>query len=87
MLSQLTKVNSNEKHHQILIHRRHLNPIIDSIALNNTIYDFTKKDQLVNAIIRKKQTKIDLVRYLYAVYIFPTISIFTKVIANNNFST
>ena len=65
----------------------YLNPIIDSIALNNTIHNFTKKDQLVNTIIRKKQIKIDLARYLHAACMFPTISTFIKVIANNNFLT
>ena len=62
-----------------------LNTIVDSNLFDKSIEDYAKKNQKVNVIICKKQTKIDLVHYLYAVYIFPTISIFIKAISSNNF--
>ena len=45
-----------------------------------------KKECKLNVIIRKKNTKIKLAKYLYAAYLYLSISAFIKAIASNNFS-
>ena len=62
-----------------------MNSIIESNIIDNTIEQLNKKEYKLNIIIRKKETKIDLVKYLHTAYLYPTISTFTKAIANNNF--
>ena len=46
-----------------------------------------KEKQSLNVIIRKKQTKIDLVRYLHACCFSPVISTWLKAIENKHFTT
>ena len=48
---------------------------------------YTKKDEKVNVIIRKKQTKVDLAKYKYACYMYLIISTFANAIVKNNFIT
>ena len=62
-----------------------MNTLIENNIINTTVNQLDKKKEKLNVIIRKKETKAQLAKYLYAVYSYPTISTFTKAIANNNF--
>ena len=53
--------------------------------ISSTINKIHKKEHEANIIIKKKETKIELVKYLHATCGYPTINTFTKAIVNNNF--
>ena len=54
---------------------------------NDQYLDQQLKDQSINVIMRKKQTKVDLAKYHHATCMSLTITTFTKAISNNNFIT
>ena len=58
--------------------------LIDNIILS-TINKLYKKEHKVNVIIRKKEIKIELVKYLHIICGYLTINTFIKAIVNNNF--
>ena len=66
-----------------------MNCLIKDNLTNNIIFSIInklyKKEHKVNVIIKKKETKIELVKYLHATCGYPTINTFTKAIVNNNF--
>ena len=64
-----------------------LNNLIDNTILDKMIEGYTKKDEKANVIIRKRQTKVNLTKYLYACYMYLIISTFVKAIVKNNFIT
>ena len=55
--------------------------------IDQLIQEFTSKDNKANVIIKKKQTKVTLARYLHACCLSPPITTFSKAISNNNFIT
>ena len=58
---------------------------LNNDIISSTINKLHKKEHKANVIIRKKETKIELTKYLHTTYGYPTINIFMKAIANNNF--
>ena len=64
-----------------------MDKLIESNKVDHSINHFVKKDKQVNVIIKKKKIRMELAKYLYATYLYPLISTFTKAIANNNFSS
>lgn len=60
---------------------------ISSPNIDDLIEEFAKRDSKSNIIIRQKQSKQDLARYLHATCLSPTVSTFTTAIANNNFAS
>ena len=58
-----------------------------SINLQQLLNEYKEKDHQVNVIIKQKQSKQDLARYLHAACFSPTKVTFTAAISNNNFSS
>ena len=86
------KSNSNTKYFKYH-HIAHPLQAIGNLAVCNAFQqdldrlNMPLKNQSMNMILRKKQTKVDLAKYLHVVYMYLLVSTFVKVIANNNFST
>ena len=72
-------------HHEIPQHLQSIEPLIKSNIDDATIKKFTKNDHKLNVIIRKKQTKRELAKYLHASCLSPPITTFVKSIKTNTF--
>ena len=70
-----------------ILYKQKLTSDIQTPDLDSLIKEYTSRDNKVNVIIRKKQSKQDLARYLHAACLHPTVTSFTKAIAKNNFSS
>ena len=70
-----------------ILYKQKLTSDIQTPDLDSLIKEYTLRDNKVNVIIRKKQSKQDLARYLHAACLHPTVTSFTKAIAKNNFSS
>ena len=80
----------NKKHRKVTVKRsKTLSDTIDCTIqeLEKIITDTSNLNQKVNVIIRKKQSKRELVQYLHATCLSPTISTFIAAIQKNNFSS
>ena len=75
--SNKTKSRSLKNNIKLLQFFSHIDSIIESNIFDNTIEQLNKKEYKLNIIIRKKKTKINLAKYLYAAYLY---------LANHNFS-
>jgi len=60
---------------------------LSSESLQQLLDEYKAKDHQVNVIIRKKQSKQDLAKYLHAACFSPTKAAFTAAISKNNFSS
>ena len=71
--------------HSIPKFMKALDPMVDQNKFYLTIDKHIKKQHKANVIIRKKQSKVELVRYLHATCLSPTPSTFIRAISNNRF--
>ena len=62
-----------------------LNPIVEQNQFDHIIDSHNKVQNKINVIIRKKQSKQELVQYLHAACMSLTLSTFIKAIKNNYF--
>ena len=62
-----------------------LNPIVDDNHFEDIISQTTRNNHQVNVILRKKQPKVTLAKYLHATCLSPVQSTFVKAIKNNHF--
>ena len=61
--------------------------LIQSNVEDITIQEYTKRDHKSNVIIRRKQTKRELAKYLHATCLSPPVTTFVKAIKNEQFLT
>ena len=64
-----------------------LDSLIDANYTDQCINKHNKISHKANVILRKKQTHVDLIKYLHKACFSPTISTFSKAIKNNHFTS
>ena len=84
ILSNITKL-PKKRNNNINSFLSALNPIIDDNHFDNIISETTKNEYKANVILRKRQPKVTLAKYLHATCLSPVQSTFIKAIKNNQF--
>ena len=85
---QLQRKRKQSKRKQLLQHVfGSMEPLIDSNHTDQCLAEQQKLDHHANVIIRRKQTHVELIKYLHKACFSPTVSTFTKAIKKNHFSS
>ena len=83
--TQIKTIPSANIVHSIPKFMKALDPMVDQNKFNLTVEEHIKKQHKANVMIRKKQSKVELARYLYAACLSSTPSTFIRAINNNHF--